>query len=286
MAIQIRPVSYAIGAEVTGVDLSKPLNEKQWVEIRAAWLQHLLLVFPGQQLTPEQQITFASYFGVPDDHSEDPYYFLPGYPHIYQVGNFTLNGKMSKSKDAGRKWHSDYAFTTRPSVMGMMYCRKIPPVGGTTIFANMYTAYETLSDTLKGILQKMEAVHDILNYFPLAKDTAGMREKLPPVVHPVISVHPDTGRKALYVTKGYTSRFAGMTKAESQGLLQYLFSHSTRPEFTYRHTYSVDDLIVWDNRCTQHMAPGDYVHDVEHPRHLYLMQTRAEKSGRLCITGE
>lgn len=285
MAIQIRPVSHAIGAEVTGVDLGRELSEADWSVIRAAWLRHLLLVFPGQKLTPEQQIAFASRFGEPDDHSEDPYYFLPGYPQIYQVGNFTLNGTMSKSKDAGRKWHSDYAFTLRPSVMGMMYCRKIPPVGGTTAFANMVLAYETLSDGLKRMLDGLEAVHDIMNYFPTAKDAAGMRQKLPAVVHPVVRVHPETGRKALFVTKGYTARLAGMTKAEGSGLLEYLYAHSTQPQFTYRHVYSVDDLVVWDNRCTQHMAPADYVHDAEHPRHLYLMQTRAP-AGRLCLAGD
>lgn len=277
-----------MGARVTGIDLSQPLTDAQWSEIHAAWLKHILLVFPNQKLTPEQQISFAGRFGPLDDHHEDPTYRLPGYPEIYQIGNFMMDGKMSKTKDTGRKWHSDHSYTTRPTLVSMLYCRKIPSVGGSTAFSNMYLAYDTLSDKLKSILEDMEAVHDLTNYLrptllwkPSVKSTDAIRAKFPAVVQPVIRVHPETGRKALYVNEGQTSRLLGLTEEEGEGLLDFLFRHSVRPEFTYRHFYQVDDLVLWDNRCAQHIALADYVHDSDHPRHMYRLTVLGEPCGRL-----
>jgi len=288
MSIKVRPISYAIGAEITGVDLAKPLDDAQWAEIYAAWLKHILLVFPGQKLTPEQQIAFGRRFGPLDDHWEDPTYRLPGFPEIYQIGNFMLDGKMSKTKDTGRKWHSDHSYTTRPTLISMLYCRKIPPVGGTTAFANMYMAYDTLTDTMKGMLENLEAVHDMLNYLtptllwkPTVKDPSAMAKKFPAVVHPVVRTHPETGRKALYVSEGQTTRILGLSEEEGRGLLQFLFKHATQLEFTYRHAYKVDDLVFWDNRCAQHIALADYVHNSDNLRHMYRVTVLGKKSGRL-----
>jgi len=286
--MKIRPLSMAIGAEITDVDLAKPLSDAQWSEIYAAWLKHIVLVFPGQKLSPEQQIAFAGRFGPLDDHADDPTYRLPDYPQIYMIGNYMINGKMSATKDTGRKWHSDHSYTTRPTLISMLYCRQIPPVGGTTAFSNMQMAYDMLSDKLKSFLDGLEAVHDLSHYItpsltwkPKVKDPTKLRDKNPPVIQPVVRVHPETGRKALYISEAQTSRFVGLTPEEGRGLLDLLFKHMATPEFTYRHNYQVDDLVFWDNRSCQHIALADYNHDSSNPRLMYRLTVLGEPSGRL-----
>jgi taurine dioxygenase len=287
MSIQIRPLTHAIGAEVTGLDLGRPLDRDQWSQVYEAWLKHIVLVFPGQQLSPEQLIAFAGRFGPLDDHADDPTYRLPDHPQIYRIGNYLVDGKMSRTKDTGRKWHSDHSYTTRPTLLSMLYCRHVPPVGGTTAFSNMYMAYDTLSDKLKAFLDGLEAVHDLSHYMtpsltwkPNVRNRAALAEKYPPVVQPVVRVHPETGRKALYVSEAQTSRFLDLTPDEGRGLLDFLFRHMVTPEFTYRHHYKVDDLVFWDNRCAQHMALADYAHDAENPRLMYRLTVLGKMSGR------
>lgn len=289
--MEIRPLAHALGAEIKGIDLSRPISDSQWSDLYAAWLKHIVLVFPGQKLAPEQLIAFASRFGPLDDHHEEPEeeFKLAGFPQIYLIGNFMVRGKMSKTKDTGRKWHSDHSYTTRPTLISMLYCRQIPPVGGTTAFANMYMAYDTLSDTLKGVLDKLEAVHDFMNFLlkptllwkPNIRDTEPIRKKYPAVVHPVVQTHPETGRKSLYINEAQTTRFYGMTEEESRGLLEFLFQHMVRPEFTYRHNYQPDDLVFWDNRCSQHLALADYVHGADSPRLMHRLTVLGETTGRL-----
>lgn len=284
MSIKVRRLSYALGASVTGVDLTQPLDDATMAEVHKAWLEHLVLVFPGQDLTPEQQIAFGKRFGPLDDHKAVPFYRHPEYPEIYLITNHKIGGKSSETKDTGRLWHSDHSFTTRPTMATMLYCREIPPVGGNTMFANTYMAYDTLSDTLKGVLEKLEAVHSIAYYTAghlqdrNPEQIAQMRKASPPVAQPVVRVHPETGRKALYVSEMMTSHFVGMTPEESRGLLQFLFGHSVRPEFTYRHAWNVNDLLMWDNRCVLHMAPADYTH--EHPRHMHRLTVLGTPCGR------
>ena len=159
--MKVRQVSHAIGAEITEVDLSHPLSDAQWEDIYAAWLKYIVLIFPGQKLTPEQLIAFAGRFGPLDDHREDPASRLDGYPEIFLIGNHMVNGKLSRTRDTGRLWHSDHSYTTRPTLISMLYCRSLPPTGGTTAFSNMYMAYDTLSDTMKGMLDKLECVHEL-----------------------------------------------------------------------------------------------------------------------------
>ncbi len=164
-----------------------------------------------------------------------------------------------------------------------LYCREIPSVGGDTVFTNMYMAYDTLSDTLKGILDKLEAIHDITTYAPFRKrnpeQVAEMHRINPPVAQPVVRIHAETGRKALYVSEALTFRFVGMTEEESRGLMEFLWEHSVRPEFTYRHQWKVGDLLMWDNRCAMHMAPADYTPG--EPRLMHRITILGTPSGRV-----
>ncbi len=284
MAIKVRRLSHGLGAEITGVDLRKPLDQAAAAEVRRAWLENLVIVFPGQDLTPAQQIAFGRLFGELDDHRSVPFYRHPEHPEIYLITNKQIGGKPSETRDTGRAWHSDHSFTTRPTMATMLYCREIPPVGGTTMFTSMYMAFETLSPALRGVLEKLEAVHSFSYYSARGlrgrnpEQIAHMNKINPPVAQPVVRTHPETGRKALYVNEMMTSHFVGMTPEESAGLLKYLCEHSVQPEFTYRHSWKVNDLLMWDNRCTLHLAPADYSHD--HPRHMHRITVLGTPSGR------
>ncbi len=287
MTIAVKRLSHALGAAVTGVDLREPLNDSTMAAIRKAWLEHLVLVFPGQKLTPAQQIAFGRRFGELDDHKAVPFYRHPEHPEIYLITNKPIGGKPSETRDTGRLWHSDHSFTTHPTMATMLYCLEIPPVGGTTMFNNQYLAFETLSPTLRGILEKLEAVHSLAHYSERnpymknrnAEQIAQMNKISPPVAQPMVRVHPETGRKALYISEGQTPCIVGMTPEESRGLLQYLFDHSVRPEFTYRHVWQVGDLLMWDNRCTMHLALADYSHD--QTRHMHRLTVLGTPCGRL-----
>jgi len=292
MSINVRRLSFALGGEVTGVDLRETLDKAQWSQIHAAFLEHQMLVFPGQTLSPENLISFCGRFGPLFDFTEDPTYRLEGYSKIYELGNYMRDGKMSRTKDAGRKWHSDHSYTTEPHKISILYARAVPPVGGTTCFANMYMAYDELSEKMKGFLDDMEAIHDVLKYFgtqivgfkPTLKNSEGIKKKHPPVLQPVVRVHEETGRKALFLSEGSCTSLYGLEPEEGDGLLQYLLKHSVREQYTYRHTYKVNDLIMWDNRCLQHLAPPDYVHNAENLRHMYRLTVLGSPCGRLLDT--
>jgi taurine dioxygenase len=286
MALKIRKLSNALGAEVTGVDLRQPLAEGLFEQIRDAWLEHLLLRFPDQTLDYGQYIAFGQKFGDLERYlhsSRD--YTHPDHPEIYFITNHEVNGKPSETRDVGREWHTDQSYTARPLKATMLHCREIPEHGGDTMFTNMYLAYERLSPRLQAVLEGLEAVHDfslrlgnLATYLDPDK-IAARRAKSPPVAHPVVRVHPETGRKALYVSEAVTSHFAGMTREESAGLLEFLFQHCVRPEFTYRHRWSVNDVVIWDNRCTLHLALKDFDH--ASPRHMVRMAVLGTPLGRV-----
>lgn len=285
MAIRIRQLSHALGAEIIGLDLRAKLDMAAEDEIRRAWKEHHVILIRGQELSPSQQIAFGRLFGELDDHKSVPFYRHPEHPEIYLITNKQVHGKPSETRDTGRAWHSDHSFTTRPAMATMLYCREIPSVGGTTMFANMHMAYETLSPALRAALDPLEAVHSFAHYsgghlrHRNPEQIAHMNHINPPVAQPVVRVHPETARKALYVSEMMTSHFCGMTLEESDGLLRYLFKHSVRPAFTYRHSWAVNDLLMWDNRSTQHLAPGDYTHD--QPRHMHRITVLGTPSGRV-----
>ena len=263
--LQVRPIAGALGAEIDGVDLSRELPAEVFEEIRRALHENLVIFFRGQRLTPQQHIDFSARFG---ELLEVPFVrALDGYPAILPV----MKGKAeTKRRLFGGLWHSDMSYAQEPPLGSALYGRVIPPYGGDTMWANMYRAYDTLSDRFKQMLDGLNAVHSAVRSYgsggavvnngdPAHKmDVRTDDRAVQEVIHPVVRVHPATGRKALYVNSTYTLRFDGMTQEESEPLLQFLYEHAARPEFTCRFRWSEGALALWDNRCTQHLAMNDY----------------------------
>jgi taurine dioxygenase len=282
MALHVRKLAYALGAEVSGLDLSNPVDESTMSKVRALWLEHLVLVFPDQDITMEQHIEFSSGLGELEVHPQK-HFRHPVYPPILEVTNRVVDGKKSDTAEVGRLWHSDGAYTTRPATGSLLHCRELPAVGGDTWFTNMYTAYDRLSPAMKAIVEQLEVVNDLTARIDMTgRDPQRVADHLrdnPPVVQPMVRTHPETGRKALYLNETVTRQIYGMTREESDGLLQFLFKHSVRPEFTFRHRWSKHDLVIWDNRCSMHLAPADY--DSTQLRHMCRTTLLGEPLGFL-----
>ena len=263
--LDIRPIAGALGAEIHGLDLSKPLSDVDFQQVRDALHNHLVIFFRDQQLTPDQHKAFSQRFG---GLLEVPFIrALPGHPEILPV----MKGKAEKTKrNFGGLWHSDMSYAEEPPLGSALYARVIPPYGGDTMWTNMYAAYDGLSDKLKEVLTGLRAIHSpvrsygaggavVNNGDPAHKmDVRSDDRASAEVSHPVVRVHPATGRKALYVNRTYTVRFEGMTEEESVPLLDYLYEQAVRPEYTCRFRWQAGSLAVWDNRCTQHLAMNDY----------------------------
>jgi taurine dioxygenase len=255
--IHIHPVAGALGAEISGVDLSQPLSDATIAALRSAWLEHLVVFFRDQHLTPAEFLTFGRRFGEVIE-----YPFVKGlddYPEIIPVL------KLEHERvNFGGVWHSDTAYLDVPPMASMLVAREIPPFGGDTIFANMYLAYETLSDGMKRLLDGLVAINSSAKADASRtredrmKDSAREVKKDYVAGHPVVRQHPETGRRALYVNVAHTVRFEGMTDDESVPLLDYLFRHQVRPEFTCRFRWRAGSIAFWDNRCAQHNAVNDY----------------------------
>jgi taurine dioxygenase len=255
--LSVKRIAGALGAEIAGADL-RELDDDTVAAIRVAWLEHLVLFFRDQPLTPAQFMSFARRIGRPVEY---PFVKgIAGFPEIIEVK------KLEHEKvNFGGVWHSDTAYLEEPPMASMLLAREIPPRGGDTLFANTYMAYETLSPGMKRLLEPLWAVNSSAKADVTrtredrlktdARDDVG-KELL--AEHPVVRTHPETGRKALYVNFAHTVRFRGMTEQESAPLLDYLFQHQVRPEFTCRFTWQVGSLALWDNRCAQHNPVNDY----------------------------
>ncbi len=242
----ITPLSGVLGAKVDGIDLRNVSDEAMQV-LRAAFLEHCILIYPGQQaLTPAEQVAFAARWGEVH-HMLTPEACLDG-----NLAVLVLDFKGRKPPTD--KWHSDVTMEVCPPMATFLLGRTIP-IGGDTIFANQYLAYETLSDGMRRMLDGLNAVHDGVNF---AKAGNFDPSRFPSNLHPVVRTHPETGRKALFVNLTYTRHFEGMTIEESQPLLDWLYDHSVQPNFTFRHRWTEGDLMMWDNRCLQHFAVADY----------------------------
>jgi taurine dioxygenase len=255
--MKVRRIAGALGAEITDVDL-RSLTDSQVRDIRAAWLEHLVVFFREQPLSSEQYMAFARRIGKPIEY---PFVKgLPGFAEIIEVK------KLEHEKvNFGGVWHSDTAYLEEPPMASMLLAREIPPQGGDTLFANMVLAYETLSPGMKSVVEKLVGVNssakaDVTRTREdrLKTDAREGAAKELVAEHPVVRTHPETGRKALYVNFAHTVRFKDMTEAESAPLLQYLFQHQVRPEFTCRFTWEVGSIALWDNRCAQHNPVNDY----------------------------
>jgi taurine dioxygenase len=236
--------------------------------------EHGILLFRDTNLAPEQHIAFSRQFGPLESHVVGEFN-LANHPEIFVVSNVKEEGKLKGAVYAGQYWHSDLSYMTKPSMGSLLLCREMPAIGGDTMWANMYLAYESLSDVMQRFLSGLRAIHDYSHaydtYFAHLKErpplTPEQRAKTPPVEHPMVRTHSVTKRKALYVNPGFTTGIVGMPREESQPILDFLFRHSTRAEFIYRHQWRVNDMIFWDNRCTMHYALADYDFSVR--RHMH-----------------
>ena len=260
--MQIRRLSYALGAEITGVDLRMPISNETFQEIHKAFLEHCVLLFRNQPLTREQHIAFSRLFGELDDNKmKSSYKKVEGMPQISLVINKPKpNGEAATGAFTGQDWHSDRSHLPLAAAASILRCVEVPNVGGDTMFANMYLAYEQLSDGMKKLLEGLYGVH--LDHPPdydlsTPERAAESRRKNPAAAQPVVQVHPETGRKALYLNEE-VRHFVGMTRHESLPLIEYLTRTAVRPQNVYRHHWRKDDLLMWDNRCLLHIALGDF----------------------------
>jgi taurine dioxygenase len=254
--IEVRPIAGALGAEIEGVNIARPLDGAAVAEIRQAFLDHLVIFFRKQKLTPQQQLAFAQQFGQPMEYPQ-----LKGLPECPLI---TPVIKLEHERmNFGGVWHSDTAYLEQPPMASMLYALETPPYGGDTLFANQYLAYETLSEGLKQTLDGLTGINsstkaDASKTREDQLRAAGAELKVLVGEHPVVRTHPETGRKALYVNVGHTMQIKGWTEQESAPLLEYLFQHQVRPEFTCRFRWEPGSLAFWDNRCTQHNPVNDY----------------------------
>ena len=252
--MQVTPISPTIGAEVCGADLVN-LSDIGFAEIHAAFVAHSVLVFRDQpQLTPEQQVTFAKRFGPLHTHPAAP--TLEGHPEV-----FVIHAHAGSKVANGNGWHTDVSCDEEPPLATLLQLHLLPPSGGDTLFASMYTAFETLSPRIQALVMQMQAHHESEHIYRGRYADRGVEDNgrtYPRALHPIVRTHPESGRKALYVNPSFTTRIEGLGKAESDMLLNMLYTHQQRPEFQMRLRWEPNTLALWDNRCTQHFALWDY----------------------------
>jgi taurine dioxygenase len=260
MTITISRVTPALGAIVEGLTLAAELPQPSVDRLSELLVEHQILFFRGQPLTPQQQCRFAARFG--ELHIHPIYPVLPELPEILVLDT---HGAFLPDND---NWHTDVTFTANPPLAGILAAKQLPPAGGDTLWSSNLAAYEALSAPLKRLLEGLTAEHSVVKSFPAGRwgaDPAFKERyeravaKHPPVMHPVVRTHPASGRKALFVNEGFTTRILELDARESDALLAFLFAHAGRPEFTLRWRWSVDDVVFWDNRITQHYAVADYL---------------------------
>ncbi|MDP3542450.1 MAG: TauD/TfdA family dioxygenase [Elusimicrobiota bacterium] len=277
--IEVQPMGYALGARVSGVDLSRPLDTDTVQQIKSAWTRHLVLVFPEQHLDPETLIAFTRHFGELDNYETQPFNRHPEHDEVMLLSNRPVNGKLPAGAYNGQNWHTDLSYTPRPAKATLVYCIQKPSVGGDTMFASMYAAYEALSPKMQAFLDDLEGVNDV-SLISARRDPAileAFKRLNPPVIHPAVRIHPESGKPALYVNDRVRT-FVGMSDAESKPIIKFLCEHSQQPRFVYRHRWSVRDLVLWDNRCLTHLAVGDY--DPSEIRHMIRTSTMGDYFGR------
>jgi taurine dioxygenase len=261
--IEVKPNPNGFGARLTGLDLAQDLSSSQLSELQQAWAKHSVLWFPGQQLGPEQLEAFTQRLG---EFGHDPYIEpMPGHPNILEL----RREADEKAKNFGAAWHSDWSFQATPPSATLLYARVVPPVGGDTLFADCYRAWDALSATMRDMLEGLQCVHSAaLAYSPRGILAAEPNERSMQInfseeaeatrLHPLVRTHAVSGRKALYVNPVYTVRIDGLTEEESFVLLSWLYQHLQKEEFVYRHHWQENMLTMWDNRCCNHYADGGY----------------------------
>jgi taurine dioxygenase len=255
----VRPLTPAIGALVEGLDLATPLEAPTVAAVQEALVAHHVLFFEGQRLEPASQRDLAANFG--------PLHIHPIYPHPPGVPEIIVFDTGVQNLPDADTWHSDVSCIEAPPMGAVLAARQLPETGGDTSWSSMIAAYEALSGPFRGLLDGLEAVHDLTKAFPKERYGTGedeakwdeARRKNPPVKHPVIRTHPVTGRKGVFVNESFTTRILGLSPKESDALLRFLFEHVAKPEFTVRWRWKLGDVAFWDNRLTQHYALANYL---------------------------
>ncbi|WP_293775835.1 TauD/TfdA family dioxygenase [uncultured Oxalicibacterium sp.] len=262
-SFDIQVLDAPLGATISGLDLSQEVTPDDFRRIHQAHLDHHLLIFRDQRITPDQQVAFSGRFGALQIHVLNQFQ-LPGHPEIMIISNIKENGQPIGLGDAGHFWHSDLSYVEKPSLGSMLHAQELPAEGGDTLFANMHLAWDTLPTYLRSQVEDLQAEHSYLaQYAELQRRspwrpnlTAEQVAQVKPVLQPVVRTHPETGRKALFVSEHFTTRIDGLPEDESRDLLQQLFDHSVKPEHVYRHQWQPHDMIFWDNRSLMHLAAG------------------------------
>jgi len=259
MRVQYQRLSNAIGAEVLNVDISVPIEPAVFDQIRKIWLDHNIILFRDQPLNVEQQVDFSRLFGEIELHTLSKYH-MKGHPEIFINSNIVEDGVAIGAQKSGRVWHSDSQFLERPSAATVLHAKEVPAEGGETSYANMYQAYDNLSvdkrrqiTGLRGVYSRVKSWS--IDYAHRGPLTRKQEAALPPVVHPIVRTHPETGRRALYIgSLSELVEIIGVPAAQGENLATELFNFATQEQHVYSHPWQAGDTIVWDNRCTMHRA--------------------------------
>lgn len=269
VGLDVTLLSGTIGAEIRGLDLSRPLDAATVAAVRRVWLDRKVVFFPAQHLDPEQHLAFAAQFGEPTEgHPVIP--GIVGRPEVFEI-DYTKSRELYAAygdvaeRERGVHWHTDVTFVRRPPLGSILRAVVVPRSGGDTLFSDQQAAFEGLSPALQEFLDGLTAVHDGKAQFQGILDAVGegrwegaALRSIDPVVHPVVRRHPETGARSLFVNPGFTSHIVEMTRKESDTLLRFLFEHSVQPQYTVRHHWHEGDIGFWDNRTTQHSVVGDF----------------------------
>ncbi len=274
--IRLRPISGSLGAIIEGVNLSEPLDDAIYAEIKRALLDNLVIFFRDQDITPDQQVAFGKRFGELHIHPFIPN--LDGYPEVIRLYAETGTKEMLRLANS---WHEDLSYTNDPPLAAILRGVQVPSRGGDTMWVNLYKAYDTLSDKMKAIVEDLSAWHDVTKTYRRqelqreggAQQYWGTFQKTPPTLHPIVGTHPETGKKLLYISELTTTHIEGLNENESDALLQMLFRHMDWKELHCRFYWEPNSIAMWDNRCTAHYAVRDYTEPREMHRVTVLGTT-------------
>ena len=262
MTVGVVPTGAGLGAEISGVDLSQPLDDSTFAEVEAAFDLHGVIILRDQKITPEQQVTFSGRFGECAVNHNAADFGIDGSPEIYLISNIVEDGRFIGTPKAGPEWHTDMSYAKVPARATMLHAIEVPEIDGLplgdTEFANTAAAYDALPETMKHRLAGLKGIFDFRGRKrgrPISEETIA---KYPPVEHPIVRTHPRTGRKGLYVMRNDCTGIVGFESEDALSLIGALANHITRPEFVYRHRWRVGDVVVWDNCTAQHKAMQDY----------------------------
>src|SRR5271169_1735564 len=282
--LKATPLSPGFGLELSDIDVSRPLSDVQFEELERAFFTGQVLVLRGQRLTPAQFVAFARRFGTPEPHVIDQFHH-PADPNILVLSNRQKDDQPIGLADAGTYFHTDYSYLQVPARATLLYSIEVPKVGGRTLFANQYAAYDDLSEAIKRRIGPLIAVHhygnrkvaDAMSRIAASPLTDEQKAKMPLITHPIVRAHPVTGRKSLYAVSGSSYGIVGMPEDEAVALLDELAAHATQPQYQLSYAYSLGDVLIWDNASLLHCAT---LTDPDHPRTLWRI-TIKEPTTRL-----